>query len=647
MKWKLSFTALIILIVLSMVNPIKFHFSGKEVYEIPTHTTYEKAILDSLPKLIKELALEHNCENFILPISEIENKPASLPSLIEDINLALGTYQKWKLIVDEFQKAKMKKRFEKNMSDWGSMLQSSTINNMLKKKQSIAFKIDYSAIAKISKISNSGGNDLQLILIINNERLLSKVFDIRLSFADPSTITKWQFEKKRSENELIELENKNEQGLLLAILFTSLLIILLIFGAILKIIKNKYEKKIKSEISQKLLQFEDFINEGHFVAALELIDTYLKYFPNDFDCKAKRERLLDFSGNDPKKAQIAFVEAKKLQLRISKPINGNYLSSQEKENIKNLLPYHPGLSDNYTKLISYENDDKQKQEFLSELKKVHEFLNEKNLTQANNSLKKMELRYRKFNEILSIRDEIDSLLHKRVQELEEIHQRIFNGDFLTAKKKLDALILENQDYQDAKILASTINNKSLQNGFELIGLKNPMKIKVLNKKEVILGREEEGVDIDIVLNDKHISRPHLKISLCENAVEIEDLDSSGGTYINGDKITNHKLIQQDMVTLAKVIELDFHLCKNKDGKTNGLIINFPEQIYLIMNEEVSFDINKNRLLALNEDFTLTLKNGIPIFSSNIETKILMEGDLLLLKNLEFKITKIIDRRILK
>lgn len=56
----------------------------------------------------------------------------------------------------------------------------------------------------------------------------------------------------------------------------------------------------------------------------------------------------------------------------------------------------------------------------------------------------------------------------------------------------------------------------------------------LKKDSFVIGR---GADCDICLNDSHISRVHLKVSVQANKVCVEDLNSSNGTFVNGAKLS--------------------------------------------------------------------------------------------------------------
>ena len=57
--------------------------------------------------------------------------------------------------------------------------------------------------------------------------------------------------------------------------------------------------------------------------------------------------------------------------------------------------------------------------------------------------------------------------------------------------------------------------------------------KQLEERTYVLGR---GTDVDIQINDSGISRKHLSIEVSES-IFIKDLNSTNGTFINGEKIT--------------------------------------------------------------------------------------------------------------
>lgn len=65
------------------------------------------------------------------------------------------------------------------------------------------------------------------------------------------------------------------------------------------------------------------------------------------------------------------------------------------------------------------------------------------------------------------------------------------------------------------------------------------KIHLESKKSITVGRDN---GCDIVINDSEVSKKHLRITLIGTLVEIEDLDSSNGTYLDGKKLDAHKKV---------------------------------------------------------------------------------------------------------
>ena len=76
-------------------------------------------------------------------------------------------------------------------------------------------------------------------------------------------------------------------------------------------------------------------------------------------------------------------------------------------------------------------------------------------------------------------------------------------------------------------------------------------------KQIVVGRSS---DLDMVLVEDMVSRKHARIA-CENqAVIIEDLGSTNGTFVNGEKIKRAQLKEGDRVligtSILKVIAMD-------------------------------------------------------------------------------------------
>lgn len=80
----------------------------------------------------------------------------------------------------------------------------------------------------------------------------------------------------------------------------------------------------------------------------------------------------------------------------------------------------------------------------------------------------------------------------------------------------------------------------------------PYKIKknYIIDKELSLGRHRDN---DIVLKDQFISKKHLKIIESEGEYFLEDLNSSNGTYLNREKISDIvRLKNRDIIRVGQI-----------------------------------------------------------------------------------------------
>lgn len=81
----------------------------------------------------------------------------------------------------------------------------------------------------------------------------------------------------------------------------------------------------------------------------------------------------------------------------------------------------------------------------------------------------------------------------------------------------------------------------------------PGKALQLNLPEMILGRD---IQVDLVIQDAEVSRRHARLTLQGNAYMIEDLGSTNGTFINGQRLTTPHVLQPgDLIMLGEKISL--------------------------------------------------------------------------------------------
>lgn len=112
----------------------------------------------------------------------------------------------------------------------------------------------------------------------------------------------------------------------------------------------------------------------------------------------------------------------------------------------------------------------------------------------------------------------------------------------------------------------------------------------LDRDLINLGRK---LDNHIVLNDPRVSRNHAQVRLIENQFVLLDLNSTGGTKVNGKKITKSVLYSGDIISLAGMEVKFVRDAPRMISKT----MDRTSPLEAIKNEEVPTQINPDRLEA--------------------------------------------------
>jgi len=103
--------------------------------------------------------------------------------------------------------------------------------------------------------------------------------------------------------------------------------------------------------------------------------------------------------------------------------------------------------------------------------------------------------------------------------------------------------------------------------FRLVMRKGPTpgQIFELSKSEIYLGRD---ISNDIVINDAEVSRKHIRLTLDVGRYKIEDLGSTNGTFINGQRLMGpHILALNEMIMLGETVGLIFEGTQPDAGAT--------------------------------------------------------------------------------
>lgn len=94
-------------------------------------------------------------------------------------------------------------------------------------------------------------------------------------------------------------------------------------------------------------------------------------------------------------------------------------------------------------------------------------------------------------------------------------------------------------------------------GFRLIVRRGPQPNQVyeLNKDLISLGRD---ITNDIVINDPEVSRHHCRLTRTSTGYMLEDLGSTNGTFVNGQRLAAARpLAHNDMVGLGETVTLAY------------------------------------------------------------------------------------------
>lgn len=114
-------------------------------------------------------------------------------------------------------------------------------------------------------------------------------------------------------------------------------------------------------------------------------------------------------------------------------------------------------------------------------------------------------------------------------------------------------------------------------------------------REMILGRD---MTCDIVISDRQISRFHARLTPTDEGVLLEDLGSKNGTYCNGDRLEEARMLSDgDLVQVALVqyfvflssdatMPLDFDALPHKEETHGRLSLDFRARRVWVNGKEV-------------------------------------------------------------
>src|ERR1039457_6624948 len=85
--------------------------------------------------------------------------------------------------------------------------------------------------------------------------------------------------------------------------------------------------------------------------------------------------------------------------------------------------------------------------------------------------------------------------------------------------------------------------------FKLAGIENEYSFELRPGTTMVVGR---AVSSDCPVVDATVSRRHAELTVADNGVQVKDVGSSNGTFVNGVKVDTYFVVAGDTVTFGKV-----------------------------------------------------------------------------------------------
>ena len=142
-------------------------------------------------------------------------------------------------------------------------------------------------------------------------------------------------------------------------------------------------------------------------------------------------------------------------------------------------------------------------------------------------------------------------------------------------------------------------------------------------KQLIIGRSSE---LDIVLVEDMVSRKHAKITLAGGKITIEDLGSTNGTFVNGEKVKSSRLKEGDRILVGTSILKLVKAGANAPELSDAQVKQNLEQVAAVQSARqtktaMTGKIEEVPLPDLLQLFHTSKKNGVLVVTNDQEGKI--------------------------
>lgn len=142
-------------------------------------------------------------------------------------------------------------------------------------------------------------------------------------------------------------------------------------------------------------------------------------------------------------------------------------------------------------------------------------------------------------------------------------------------------------------------------------------------KQLIIGRSSE---LDIVLVEDMVSRKHAKITMQGGKITIEDLGSTNGTFVNGEKVKAQRLKEGDRILVGTSILKLVKAGANAPELSDAQVKQNLEQVAAVQSARqtktaMTGKIEEVPLPDLLQLFHTSKKNGVLVVSGDMEARI--------------------------
>jgi pSer/pThr/pTyr-binding forkhead associated (FHA) protein len=142
-------------------------------------------------------------------------------------------------------------------------------------------------------------------------------------------------------------------------------------------------------------------------------------------------------------------------------------------------------------------------------------------------------------------------------------------------------------------------------------------------KQLIIGRSSE---LDMVLVEDMVSRKHAKITLTSGKITIEDLGSTNGTFVNGEKVKTSRLKEGDRILIGTSILKLVRAGLNSPDLSDAQVKQNLEQVAAVQSSRqtrtaMTGKLEEVPLPDLLQLFHTSKKNGVLVVNNGKEAKI--------------------------